>query len=145
VTDKEVARGLLAALCCLQGLATMAIDLNRAHAANPEWPGHARFHLVWQVAAFAGLALLEAVLVITPGPFQQQRFYLAAILACIPMLGFFAALISRRVYGGTLSDPSGMRPVTIAVRGSNLSIDLNLVAEAGGLLALAAIVALYRH
>jgi hypothetical protein len=38
-----------------------------------------------------------------------------------------------------------MQPVTIKVRGSDLRIDLNLVAEIVGLTALAAIVAIYRH
>lgn len=145
MTNQAVARDLLAALCCLQGLATLAIDLNRTHATNPEWPGHARFHLVWQTAAFAWLAVLEVLLVLATGPLQEQRFYLVAILAGIPMLGFFSAFICRRIYKGTLSDPNGMRPLIITVRGSSLRIDLNLVAETIGVLALAAIAAIYRH
>ena len=48
MTHQTVARVLLAALCGLQGLATPAIDLNRTHATNFLWPGHARFHIVWQ-------------------------------------------------------------------------------------------------
>jgi hypothetical protein len=145
VTNQTIARDLLAILCGLQGLATLAIDLNRTHATNPEWPGHARFHLVWQVAIVAGLALLEVVLVLASGPFQEQRFYLAAVLAGISMLSFFAAFIARGIYKGSLSDPNGMRPLKITVLGSTLRIDLNLVAETCGVLALAVIVALYRH
>lgn len=145
MTIQAIARGLLAAFCCLQGLATLVIDLNRTHATNPEWPGHARFHLVWQAAVFAWLALLEVVLVLAAGPYQEQRFYLAAILAGIPMLGFFAAFVGRSLYKGALSDPNGMPPAIIKVRGSNLHIDFNLVAEVGGVLVLAAIIALYRH
>ncbi|HEV2485772.1 MAG TPA: hypothetical protein VGT08_09590 [Terracidiphilus sp.] len=145
MTNQAIARGLLAVLCCLQGLATLAIDLNRTHATNPEWPGHARFHLVWQTAAFAVLAALEVLLVLATGPLQDQRFYLAAILAGVPMLGFFAAFIAHGLYKGTLSDPNGMRPLIITVRGSSLRIDLNLVAEICGLLALAAIFAIYRR
>jgi hypothetical protein len=145
MTNQAIARGLLAALCCLQGLATLAIDLNRTHATNPEWPGHARFHLVGQTAAFAWLAVLEVLLVLAAGPLQDQRFYLAAILAGVPMLGFFAALIGRGLYKGTLTDPNGMQPLIIRVRGSSRRIDLNLVAEICDLLALAAIVAIYRH
>jgi hypothetical protein len=145
VTNQAIARGLLAVLCCLQGLATLAIDLNRTHATNPEWPGHARFHLVWQSATIAWLALLEIVLILAAGPYQAQRFYLAAVLAGIPMLGFFASLIGRSMYQGALSDANGIRPATITVRGSRLRIDLNLAAEIGGVLALAAIVALYSH
>jgi len=145
MSNQAIAHDLLAALCILQGSATMAIDLNRTHATNPLWPGHARFHLVWQTAAFAWLAVLEVVLLFSAGPFQEQCFFLAAILAGIPMLGFFCALIGRGIYRGTLSDPNGMQPVTIKVRGSDLRIDLNLVAEIVGLSALAAIVAIYRH
>jgi len=145
MTHQEPARDLLAALCCLQGLATLAIDCNRTHTTNPEWPGHARFHLVWQVATIVGLTLLAVILILASGPFQEQRFYLAAILAGIPMLSFFAAFIARGMYKGTLSDPHGMQPLKITVRGSTLRIDLNLVAETCGLLALAVIVALYRR
>ena len=145
MSNQTIARDLLAILCCLQGLATLAIDLNRTHATNPEWPGHARFHLVWQVTTIAELALLEVVLVLASGPFQDQRFYLAAVLAGIPMLGFFAAFIARCMFSGTLSDPNGMQPLKITVLGSTLRMDLNLVAGLCGLLALAMIVVLYRH
>jgi hypothetical protein len=145
VTNQTIARDLLAAFCLLQGLATVAIDLNRTHATNPDWTGHARFHLVWQTAAFAWLAVLEVSLVLVDGPLQDQRFYIAAILAGIPMLGFFSALIARNIYMGTLSDSNGMPPLRINFRGSTRRIDLNLVAEIGGILALAAIVAFYRH
>ncbi len=144
MTHQAIARDLLAALCCLQGLATLAIDFNRTHATNPGWPGHARFHLVWQVTTIAGLALLEVVLVLSSGPFQEQRFYLASVLAGIPMLSFFAAFITHGIYKGTLTDPNGMQPLKITVLGSTLRIDLNLVAETCGALALAVIISLYR-
>ena len=145
MTNQTTARDLLAALCLLQGLATVAIDLNRTHATNPDWTGHARFHLVWQTAAFAWLALLEVPLVLAGGPLQDERFYLASVLAGVPMIGFFAAFIARRAYKGTLSDPNGMPSMKIKIQGSTVCIDLNLVAEVGGILPLAAIVALYRH
>jgi len=60
------------------------------------------------------------------------------------MLGFFAALTGRSVYKGTLSDPNGIPPMTITIPGSDRRIDLNLVAECGGVLALAVIILLYR-
>lgn len=143
MTYQTFARDLLAILCCLQGLATLAVDFNRTHATNPEWPGHARFHLVWQVATAAGLALFEVVLILASGPFQEQRFYLVAVLVGIPMLSFFAAFIAHGIYKGTLSDANGIQPLKITVRGSTLRIDLNLMAETCGVLALAVIVTLY--
>jgi hypothetical protein len=145
VTNHAIARGLLAIFCCLQGLGTIAIDFNRTHATNSEWPGHERFHLYWQVATVALLALIEVVLLLAGSTLQNQGFYLAVILVAIPILGFFAAFIGGGLYRGTLSDPSGIQPATIGIPGSNIRIDLNLVAEMGGALALAAIIALYNH
>jgi len=84
VTHVSIARGLLAILCGAQGAATLGIDLNRTHATNPRWPGHARFHLVWQAASYAFLSLLEVALVLAAGPWPEQRFYLAAIRRVSP-------------------------------------------------------------
>lgn len=145
MTSQAIARGLLAVLCGLQGLGTIAIDLNRTHATNPGWPGHAKFHLVWQVATVALLAVLEVVLVLSTGPLQTQRFYLAVALAGIPMLGFFAAFFGKGLYQGAASDPNEGLPTTIRLPGSNVYFDLNLVVETVAVLVLGAIVALYSH
>lgn len=145
MTSLSIPRELLVAFCCLQALATAALDLNRTHATNPQWTGHARFHLVQQTASIALLAVLEVFLILTGGPLQRQRFYLAATLAAIPLLGFCAAWVGRHMYGGTLSDPNGIPPLILKIRGSHLQIDLNTVIVPGGLLALAAVIALYSH
>lgn len=145
MNEQIVARGLLVGFCALQGITTAAIDLNRTHASNPQWAGHARFHVVWQTASVVLLAAVEVALVLAPGGLRDERFYCAAILAAVPMFGFFCALLSRRIFGSTLSDPNGMKPLIIRAGGSNLRIDLNLVAEICGVLALAIIVAIYAH
>jgi hypothetical protein len=139
-----MARLLLALFCAVQGASTALIDLNRTHATHPGWMGHARFHLVWQTSTVAALSLLEIALVLTPGPLLEQRFYVSALLAAVPMLGFFAALVFRKLYRGTLCDPQGMPQWIMRLRGAHLRIDLNLAAEIAGILSLAAIIALYR-
>ena len=103
MSHQEIARLSLALFCALRGIGTLTIDLNSSQATNPQWPGYARFHLVWQATTYAILSLLEVALIFMAGPFQKQRFYLAAILAAIPMLGFSIALLARKIYGGTLS------------------------------------------
>lgn len=145
MTHASIARGLLALLCGLQGLGTLVIDLGPSHATNPEWLRHARFHVVWQVINSALLSIVELVLILGAGPLREERFYLAAILASVPMLGFFAALIGRKLYGGALSDPNGIKPARIAIFGSEIRIDMSLVAETVAFLMLVAMVLLFRH
>ncbi|HEX4650269.1 MAG TPA: hypothetical protein VH250_02080 [Granulicella sp.] len=134
---------LLTGLCGIQGLATLAIDLHRSHATNPHWPGHARFHVVWQSMNVALLSALEVGLIWWPGPYAAQRFYLAVVLASVSCFGFLLALLGRRLYGGTLSDPNGIPSARIAIAGRTLSIDLNLAAILAALFTLAAIVGIY--
>ena len=138
------ARLLLAVFCVVQGIATVILDLNRTHAAHPRWLGHARFHVVWQTMTVAVLALVEAILLWYPGPFVSERFYLVTILACAPMIGFFAALITRHVYGGTLSDPGGIPPLRLRLGEREIEVDMNLVAEIAGVITVGGIVALYQ-
>ncbi len=143
--DQSIARDLLAALCVLQGAATMAVDLNCSHARSSAWTGHARFHVVWQTSAFMALAVLEVMLLFAPGTGLAQRFYMAALLAAIPMLGFFIAVFARGLYGGQLGDANGIPPVPVHLFGVKRLIDLNVAAEVVGLLSLIAIVVLFRH
>jgi hypothetical protein len=134
---------LLTGLCGIQGLATLAIDLHRSHATNPRWPGHARFHVVWQSMNVALLSAIEIGLIWWRGPRATQRFYLAVILASVSCCGFLLALFGRRLYGGTLSDPDGIPPARIAIAGRTRSVDLNLAAILAALFTLAAILRIY--
>jgi hypothetical protein len=144
LSHATIARWLLSALCGAQGMGTLAIDLNRTHASNPLWLRHARFHLVWQAISYAMLSAVEVAMILTPGSYQEQRFYLAAILASIPMLSCVVAFVARDLYGGGLHDPNGIPPLRVVIFGSERLIDLNLAAEAAALLILASIVVLYR-
>lgn len=145
MTHAAVAQWLLALLCGAQGAGTLAIDLNRTHASNPRWTPHARFHLVWQAISYAMLSVAEVALVLTPGSTQEQRFYLVAVLAAIPMMSCLAAFLFRQIYGGDVHNPDGIQPLRIVAFGSEFQIDLNLMAEAVALILLTAIVLLFRH
>ncbi len=131
-----LARSLLGLLCAVQGLATVIIDLNRTHATNPDWPRHARFHLVWQDFTIFLLAGFEAGLVWWRGPLAGQRFYLVAALTAIPLLAFLAALLGRRWYGGALSDRNGIPAARLSLLGRTAHLDLNLAAVMAALLTL---------
>jgi hypothetical protein len=118
---------MLTALAAGQGLAPLFIDLNRTHATNPQWTGHARFHLVWQTFTLTLAAAAEVALIWWPASGLSQRFYLAAILTAIPMAAFIAAQFSRALYGGTLHDPNGIPPARIRTHTGVVEFDLNTV------------------
>jgi hypothetical protein len=132
-----IVRGLLALLCAVQGVATVAIDLSRTHATNPEWPKHARFHVVWQSINTVLLSALVIGLVCWPGPYGVQRFYLAVVATSISLVAFLCALAFRKFYGGGLSDPNGIPPMRVTIHHKTLQVDLNLLAIVAGLLVLA--------
>ena len=78
------------------------------------------------------------------GRSPRERFYLAAILAAIPMLGFSIALSLIRIYGGALRDANGIPPIRLRLGARALTQDGNLLAIAAGSLALIAAVVTYR-
>jgi cytochrome bd-type quinol oxidase subunit 1 len=136
---------LLALYCGAQGVSTMAIDLNRTHACNPQWTGHARFHVVWQVATTALLAIVEIVVLLASGPWELERFYLCVILAALPMAGFFVALAAKKIYKGTLSDSNGIQPWIIRTKKSSYAIDLSVVAEIAAFVFLVVLTLYFQH
>jgi len=138
------ARVALSGLCLVQAIATVAIDFNRTHATNPHWPGHARFHIVWQGSTIVILSALELFLMWWKGPCADERFYLAALFAAASPLGFVTACASRKLFGGTLSDPNGIPPARLKIFGSFRTIDINVVAVLLALASLFAMVAVYR-
>jgi hypothetical protein len=86
---------------------TIMADLNATHATNPNWTPHARFHLVWQVLSYSGIAIVAFYLIWTGGPLATERLYLAAALAVAIYGGFFGAVFARPLYGGGLFDENG--------------------------------------
>ena len=82
-------------------------------------------------------------MILAPGAYQEQRFYVAAVLASIPMLSFFGACVARSLYGGALHDLNGIPPLRVVILGSERHVDMNLAVEVVALLMLVGIVALY--
>jgi hypothetical protein len=139
-----MARVLLSVLCGIQGVATVAIDLNRTHATNPRWVGHARFHVVWQTLTMALLAVVELVLLWGGYVDQGRGFYLALALAGLSPVAFLLSSATRKVFGGTLFDANGIPPLPVRVGSRVVQVDMNLVAVVGALVAMGGIVVIYR-
>src|SRR5437588_4587519 len=96
------ARLLLTITVLGYGLATIKADFNKTHATNPFWTPHARFHVVWQILSYSGVALISLALIWSQGPLSKERLYLAAALAFAVYGGFFVAVFARRLFSGGL-------------------------------------------
>jgi hypothetical protein len=121
-----IARSIVTAIAAGQGILPIFIDLNRTHATNPLWPGHARFHLVQQVFTLLPAAAIEIALLWWPGYGMRDRFYWAVLLTATSLAGFFVAALTRPLYGGTLHDPNGIQPVRIRVGSREIVLDMNV-------------------
>jgi hypothetical protein len=121
------ARILLTILTAGYGIIPALADLNKTHAKNLLWTPHARFHVVWQVCSYVGLALIGLGLIWIRGPVYVERLYLAASFAAVVHGGFFLALFTMSIYGGKTYDENGYRPFLVRFLGRERSWDLNVV------------------
>lgn len=144
MTAVFVARWIVTVIAAGQGIAPVFIDLNRTHATNPLWAGHARFHLVQQVFTLLPAAAVEVALVWWPGAAMGARFYLAALLTATSLAGFVIAAGTRKLYGGTLHDANGIQPVRMHVGSREVVFDLNVPIVIVAAVALMASVILFR-
>ena len=102
------------------------VDLGETHATNPSWTGHARYHVVWQVASLIIMAAVGLFLTWTAtGP--GIGLWTAAALCVVAYGGFWAALLTRPRYEGVLQDEvNGVPEVGFGAFGRRLSVDANV-------------------
>lgn len=102
-------------------------DMNVTHATNPQWVGHARFHVVWQVMSYVFLALIALYLIWMPGETALlSRLWLATGLATAAYAGFFAAVFGRAIYSGENYDPNGILPYRPPFVGHLVALEVNI-------------------
>jgi hypothetical protein len=104
------------------GILTPILEMGLTHVFNPDWPGHARLHEVWQLVTNSALAMLCLWLIWFSGNLR-----LAALIAFIVSAGFLTAYGLGPIYGGTMLHSDGSE---IAIGGVNMAVAMMLVTTA---------------
>ena len=123
-----LARILLTLVTLGYGFATIIADFNATHATNPKWTPHARFHVVWQICSYTGLALLALALLWLPGAYATERLILVAVMAGIVYAAFFIAVFAMPLYGGGAYDDNGYQPFAAPIPIFAKRWDVNITA-----------------
>lgn len=117
-------RILLLALCLAPvAVLTPILEIGPSHVFNPDWPGHARVHEVWQLITnvlLAGLAFWFAVL--------RRDMKMASLLGLLVNSAFLGALLMAPLYDGTMRHSDGTE---LAVGGVNLAVAVMVLSTIG--------------
>ena len=113
-------------------------DLNRSHAANPAWPGHARSHLVTQVLTTSSLGVLALYFLWSGRLAPDLRVCLAMLCALTALAPFFISTLATPLFGGQIMPPrTGLGRVRFArIEGNVANFSLSLVLLISGRLML---------
>jgi heme/copper-type cytochrome/quinol oxidase subunit 2 len=95
----------------LYGFVPPFIDLNKTHATNPNWVGHARFHVVWQVFITFFIAITALYILWFSEIENGLKHNLVLCLSLCVLGAFFLNIAFKNLYGGTLADPDGITPI----------------------------------
>ena len=117
-------RILLLALCLAPvAVLTPILEIGPTHVFNPDWPGHARVHEVWQLitnALLAGFAIWFAV--------SRRDMKVASLLGLLVNSAFLVAVLMAPLYDGTMRHSDGTE---LAIGGVNLAVAVMVLATIG--------------
>jgi hypothetical protein len=87
-------------------------DFNKTHATHPDWPGHARFHVVWQVLSYYPIAIMNLFIlwIYFPNFYYPYQLYFWLFWYFTFLGTFIFTILAMPLYGGTLSDKGGRKP-----------------------------------
>ena len=123
---QSISRVLITVATLVYGVIPPFVDISETHAFHPDWPAHARFHMVWLLGTNSALAVVALYLMWLSKLELKIRMRLAGLIGLCVYGGFFISTLTRNLYGGALVDASGGVPPTMGMD-ANLAIFLPML------------------
>jgi len=79
-------------------------DIDVSHLQNPEWPGHARVHMMWLISYMVTSGMANIYLIWFRKPFALQNLYLAFGWQTCNLAAFWSAVVFSPLYKGAVID-----------------------------------------
>ena len=99
-----IAKILLTVAAIQYGFVPAIVDFSETHVFHPDWPPHARFHLVWLLSVGAALASYVLFCIWNTSSRRPEVLRQASVIGCLVLGAFFLAAAFRSQYGGSLTD-----------------------------------------
>jgi len=103
--DRLLIVRILLTLVCFEFFGPAVRDYNHTHALNPDWVGHARFHLIWQLAFMVLSGLANLWLIWGRRPRDNRDLWLSVLWQSSNLGAFWIACLLVPVYGGVITLP----------------------------------------
>lgn len=79
-------------------------DTNSSHLLNPDWVGHARFHLMWCIALWGSLGIYSLILIWRKTSSGTRNLYTVIYLQFLNALAFWTSTLLSDFFGGDIFD-----------------------------------------
>ena len=84
-----IAKILLTVAAIQYGFVPPIVDFSETHMFHPDWPPHARFHLVWLLAVGAALAAYVLFCIWNTSSRRPEVLRQASVIGCLVLGAFF--------------------------------------------------------
>ena len=108
--QQKQARIILSLISVTLTVVAPLVDLNASHLLHPDWPMHARLHMLWALLAFSMLGGYSLYLLWVSPWSIRVRLQVSILINFIINIAFVVSAASMPLYGGGLADNQGGVP-----------------------------------